>query len=197
MNCPRLLFNIEFDQLEQFPPDATIFWQKCGPRVESLEFRKTSDFHQKEFATEMMKYCSNLKTFHLNQSEQIIHSNDFIHNWDELKITHQSLRFLNLEQSPFSDFHLSRLFDIFPRIQKLELNRMNVNCHKRIDARFYKPNTQQFYSDSIFSFSCIFANIKAKAENIKSLVFHQIGSSGLTDNWLEDLATLSELKYEI
>lgn len=192
MDCPRPRFDIEFAFTKLFPPDATVFWQKLGSRVESLKLRASLD--NQEFGSQMIKFCNNLGKLHINERESVTQANDCILNWDELEVAHGSLKCLVLENCPFlTDFNFSRLFDIYPCIQKLELICSPVNCHKRVDARFY-INTSQFNSDSIFSFSCVFANIKSKAENIKTLVFDRIGSGGLPDYWFEELASLPGLK---
>lgn len=190
MDCPRPRFHLEF-LVMKYPPDATVFWQKLGSRIESLKL--VGAIQQKEFCRQMMKCCNNLKKLHFRDLDGVAQNDDCILHWEEPEI-HESLECLVLEDCPFlTDFHFSRLFDIYPGIQKLALINSRINCHKRVDARFYK-DTSKCTSDSIFSMSSVYANIKSKAENIKSLVLDRIGSSGLIDDWFEELSVLPGLK---
>lgn len=188
MKSPRLRFNFDFKYL-LFSEHSSVFWQKCGSRIESLKLEFCH--FETESADEMIKSCNNLKELYINECDELFHWNQR----DELEITHESLNSLTLVNCSYiTDFEFSKLFVTYPCIKKLELNCMRLNCHKRVDARFYKPDTRYFHSKSIFTFSCLYALIKSNATNINALIFDKVGTDGITSDWLEDMASLQELR---
>lgn len=192
IDCPRPSFNFDFVFPLQFPPDATAFWQKLGPRVDTLRLRYS--LNENKFIDRMIQFCINLKKLHIQDPYRLTQSNDLFLDWEKLEISHESLKCLVLEHCPFiTDFHLSRLFDIYPGIQKLQLIGTQVSSREINNSGFYEDPLLS-NSDLTFSYNCLYSNIRSKAGNIKSLVFDGLRCSDLPDIWFKELSSLPGLK---
>lgn len=191
MKCSYKYLNLEFRGM-YFKKSWEQFWEHCGSRIHSLTFQKC--LLCEEISEKILSSCENLKYLTIDRCD------DVLSTFELSRVTGNSLIGLKLKFcATITDCTFSKFFDIFPNIKKLSFKSVMINCHKRIDERFYGKHSLEdsiaYDSTYIFTFSCVFHRISSNASAIEKLTFDRIGDHGLTEDWFKAIGSLPNLRF--
>lgn len=192
-------YNYEFNEVE-ISSKLNDFWDRMGDTIKSIKLQNC-DVCEKVFVY-MLEKCANIEGLAVQSCKELFMSGRLLEGKTEglLSNSLENLKILSLSGNQFlTDALFDRFVSAAPSLEELNLSGCSLQFHLGLIKKFYPPTIDIFQnpSESVLTFYFIWQFIKARAKNIKRLLFSKTLIDGSALKLLSETENLQLQSLEV